>query len=244
MTHKILLIAGDSNAAGSEIDGSPDSVFNRHHSFGNVLAGKLNRQAVNIATCAATNSTISRSVLEWFQTVYNQQFHNVMVLIAWTESSRMEIPFHNPTWYNEMNPAVDWFPAESVKYLRVNSSWQGADHEKDKIKECQKFMASNTPYLEIYSANLVLQMQYFLNSMNINYVMCNTMHMFSNIEHLSFYKSLFDSNKYFEFDCDGFYQKYEKLGYKNKKALYWHHDQIPHQMFANELYNFIEKRTT
>jgi hypothetical protein len=35
---KILLIAGCSHTAGSEIDGSEDSKHNRKHSYGNQLA--------------------------------------------------------------------------------------------------------------------------------------------------------------------------------------------------------------
>ena len=38
---KIMLIAGCSHAAGSEIDGTEDSVYNRQHSFGALLAVKM-----------------------------------------------------------------------------------------------------------------------------------------------------------------------------------------------------------
>ena len=41
---KILLIAGCSHAAGSEIDGKEDSKYNREHSYGALVAKKLKRK--------------------------------------------------------------------------------------------------------------------------------------------------------------------------------------------------------
>jgi hypothetical protein len=37
-----------------------------------------------------------------------------------------------------------------------------------------------------------------------------------------------------------FYTKYKNLGYKNDKAKYWHHDEVPHQLYAAELIQFLE----
>ena len=39
-----------------------------------------------------------------------------------------------------------------------------------------------------------------------------------------------------------FYTKYKNLGYTNPNAKYWHHDQTPHAMYADELHNFIESQ--
>ena len=61
-----MLIAGCSHAAGSEIDGSEDSQFNRANSFGNVLAEQLGYKPINIAINGSTNSGIARSVIEWY----------------------------------------------------------------------------------------------------------------------------------------------------------------------------------
>jgi hypothetical protein len=37
-----------------------------------------------------------------------------------------------------------------------------------------------------------------------------------------------------------FFIKYKNLGYTNLKAKYWHHDETPHAMFADELFKFIK----
>jgi hypothetical protein len=68
---KILLIAGCSHAAGSEIDGNEDSEYNREHSYGALVAKKLKRKPINISQVGATNTGISRQVQQWFHNVYN-----------------------------------------------------------------------------------------------------------------------------------------------------------------------------
>jgi hypothetical protein len=161
---KIMLIAGGSDLAGSEIDGTEDSTYNRQHSFGNLLAAKLGYDPVNIATNGPTNSGIARSVLEWFQQNYDASTMDVFVLVGWSESIRVEAPVDWPTPYEMWNGAADWFTTSSRDYLRVNMGWKGTDaRELDIIARTQEFMAQNETYLEIYSANLVLQLQYFLN---------------------------------------------------------------------------------
>ena len=107
------------------------------------------------------------------------------------------------------------------------------------IAKCHAFMTDNLTYIETISACLVLQIQYFLKMQDIPYSMCNTMHMFSDSRHLDFYKSQIDYTRYM--DNPIFYWKYANLGYKNPKAKYWHHNEIPHQLFSNELAEFINK---
>lgn len=239
-----MLIAGCSHTAGSEIDGSEDSSYNRQHSFGNQLASKMGYRPINMAEPGSTNPTIARSVLQWFKEEYNSFTMDVYVLIGWTESSRMEVPWHRLSHYHAHNPYGNYNPTTSTNYLRVNLGWGGTDpEEKELIPEYHRFMAMNETYLEIVSANAVLQLQYFLDSKNIDYLMCNTMHMFNPTNtHLDFYKSLVDATKYYKFDNndDAFFWKYKNAGYENPKAKYWHHDEAPHRMFADELYNFIE----
>ena len=63
---KILLIAGCSHAAGSEIDGNEDSQYNRDHSFGALVAKKLKRKPVSIAQVGATNTGIADKLCNGF----------------------------------------------------------------------------------------------------------------------------------------------------------------------------------
>jgi hypothetical protein len=241
---KITLIAGCSHAAGAEIDGTEDSAYNRKNSFGNILSNKLNRKPINIASSGSTNPTIARSVIEWFSKEYNPDTMDLYVVIAWTESSRLELPVERVQWYEVSNPSIDWVSESSRPYLRINQGWTGADSwEKDLLPGYQKFIAENLIYLEITSANLALQLQYFLKMHGIDYLMCNTMHMFSNDIHLKFYLNNIDKTKYMSVndESEDFYWSYRNAGYENPKAQYWHHNEIPHQLYADKLYRFINQ---
>jgi hypothetical protein len=242
MKDRVLLITGCSNAAGSEIDGSQDSAYNRQHSFGNVLAEKLGRRAVNIALSGSSNQGMARTVLEWYSKCYHDNM-DLMVLVAWSESSRMEIPNARPTHYEEWNPASDFLSEASRDFFRVNFGYKGTfKEEQEMIERCHNFMVDpfNQIYLETISASTVLQMQYFFKLNKIDYLMCNTMHMFTKNKHIQVYLDLIDNTRYLNAtdNNQSFYWKYRNLGFTNSKAQYWHHDEQPHLMFADELYSF------
>jgi len=240
---KIMLIAGCSHASGSEIDGQPDSVYNRQHSFGNQLSIKMGYTPVNIASPSSTNSTIARSVIEWFSKEYDSNTMEVFVLVAWTESTRMEVPTDRICWYEQHSKYGDWFAETSRHYMRVNGGYEGgSEAEKEIIKPYHRFMANNETYLDIATANLVLQLQYMFKMYKVDYAMCAVMQTLTRNEHMNFYVSQIDDTKYFNL-CNSdqaFYWKYSNAGYANPKAEYWHHDEIPHSLYATELYNFIE----
>jgi hypothetical protein len=238
-----MLIAGCSHAAGSEIDGSQDSRYNREHSFGAVLASMMGYTPVNMAEPGSPNSAIARNVLDWFKQNYNKDTMDVFVVISWTESIRMEVPSERPHWYETHNPHYDFHSNSGQYYWRMNPGWDGGDREEKELTPYyHRFMAENERYLEIVSLNIVLQLQYFLKSLNIDYVMCNSMHMTTVNKHTQFYIDCIDQLKYLNLtDNDkSFYKYYRELGYENPKAKYWHHNEIPHELFAKELYNFIE----
>lgn len=239
---KIMLIAGCSHAAGAEIDGTQDSVYNRQNSFGNVFANMMGYTPVNIASSASANPTIARLVLEWFSKNYDPTTMKVFVTVAWTESSRMELPSEQGTDYASANQSADWLSFYDRRFLRINQGWPGGDgYEKRVTPYYQKFIASNLTYLEILSANLVLQLQYYFKSLGIDYVMCNTMHMFTKNSHTEFFLDLIDKKSYIDVDNNdqAFYWKYKNAGYENPKAQYWHHNEEPHRLYAEKLYNFV-----
>lgn len=240
----IMLIAGCSHSAGSEIDGSQDSKYNRQHSYGNLLAKKIDYSPINISSSGSTNASIARSVLEWCDKNYNADTMNLFVLISWTESSRMEIPAKLPTWYEGANLSADWNSKSSNNFLRINQGWLGAKGYESKIVPYyHKFIAQNLVYLEVLSANLVLQLQYFLKLHSMRYVMCNTMHMFSNDECLNFYLNLIDETRYLNLRGRdlAFYWKYRNQGFNNPKAKYWHHAEEPHRLYSEELFDLVIK---
>jgi hypothetical protein len=240
----IMLIAGCSHSAGAEIDGSQDSPYNRQNSYGNLLAKKLNYSPINISSSGSTNATIARNVLEWCSKNYNADSMNLFVLVSWTESSRMEIPSKQLTWYEGANLSADWSSETSKYFLRINQGWAGGDgYEKRTVPYYQRFIAQNLMYLEVLSANLVLQLQYFLKLHSLRYVMCNTMHMFSTSEYLDFYLNLIDESRYLDLQDPNlaFYWKFKNKGFNNPKAKYWHHNEEPHKLYADELLNFVNK---
>lgn len=244
MKDKILLISGCSHAAGSEIDGTEDSIYNRQHSFGNLLAKKLGYRPVNISAGASNNQCISRTIIEWCEEFYDPNNIDLKVLIAWTESTRLDVPMNRTVWYEHWNTSSDYISKVSREYIKVNLGHTGLDkEEQEMIKIYHQFIIQNPVFIELLSANLVLQMQYFLQLHKIDYIMCNTMHMFGDDHHLNFYLKLIDKTKYYNLQDNQqcFYWKYKNLGYYNPKAKFWHHGEIPHQLFADELYNFYKE---
>ena len=241
---KILLIAGCSHTSGSEIDGSEDSKYNRKHSFGGVLATQLNRRSINIAQVAMSNSGIARSVMNWFKRQYNHISMDVAVLIAWTESTRMENIRIQPAYYQSSAMSCDWFDNTSNDYYRINMGFFGGPGEdKEMFKFFHEYMARFPELAEITNANYVIQVQNYLKLLNVPYLMCNAMHMFSNppCRHLKQYLDFIDTDRYYKMmdNSNSFYTKYKNLGYTNEKAKYWHHGEEPHRAYADELYKFI-----
>lgn len=245
MKEKILLIAGCSHAAGSEIDGQPDSIHNRQHSFGNQLAVKMGRKAINIASTGASNQAIARTIIEWLDECYDANTMDLFVLVSWTESCRIDFPMNRPTHHEHWNPASEYVSSSARDYIRINMAYKGADdEERYKIATCQTFMAFTPVFFEILTANLILQIQYFLNSKSIDYLMCNTMYLLSESHHFNFYIDKIDQNKYLNLlnNDESFYWKYRNAGFLNPNAKYWHHGEEPHALFAEELYNFYLTR--
>lgn len=244
MKQKVLLIAGGSDPAGSEMDGNEDSLLNRQNSFGNLLAKKIGYKPINIAISGSANSGIARSVIEWFSTEYDPNTMDVFVLIGFADSIRMEAPWHRPTWHDKNNPFVDWFSSTSVEYMRITPALKKYNDDEDLIEDYQRFMACAENYLQIYSANLVLQLQYFFNSKKIPYLLLNTLYMFDKtIPQLKWYLQQIDNKRYINFDNndEAFFTRYANQGYKNELARYFHHGVEPHKLYADYLYQYITK---
>lgn len=242
-----MLIAGCSHAAGSEIDGNEDSEYNRHNCFGSLLGNRLGYSPVNLAVAGNSNSGIARSILKWFEANYDPSKMEVIVLAAWTDSTRAEVPVdHN------MNPPgsshVNWLDVTLNRFYRLTFGWEGDPRtpgEVEMTKKFHRFIAENGKFMEILSLNYIMQIEYFLKSKNVKYIMCSSMPVYydKNNEHLGFYLSLIDYTKYYGLHnaTESFYLKYKDLGYTNPKAKYWHHAEEPHQIFAEELYNYIQE---
>ena len=239
----ILLSVGCSHAAGFEIDGTEDSVFNRQHSFGNILGNKLGYRPINIAFPGSTNATIARGTMEWFSEVYDPDVMKVFVLVAWTDATRMELPSRVVSPYNTSYPFGDWNSPSIENYKRILLGYHGYNPEQQSfIRNYHNFIMMNEQYLQIASVNMALQMQYFFSLHQVKYLMCNAISAPRRSKCLDFYLNQIDSNRYRELDNERetFYVKYRDEGYINPLAKYWHHGEKPHELYAEELLKFIE----
>jgi hypothetical protein len=241
---KIMLIAGCSNAAGSEIDGTFDSVYNRQHSFGNLLASRLGYTPINAAMGGTSNPAIARTVLSWFKQKYDPSTMDVFVLIAWSEAIRIDYPSPFRVDYTDQNSTADFYTAVTENFMQINAGWPGvSDEEKTIVSYWQKFQAQQEVVCQTTTVNAVLQMQYFLNMVGCKYLMCNTMCVFTDqYKQLQFYYDLIDTTRYMHAfdDSKSFYWYYRNLGYVNPKAQYWHHDETPHALYADQLLEFVK----
>ena len=239
---KVLLIVGCSHAAGHEIDGEMDSQYNRAHSFGAKLAERLHRKPVNLGMGGLSNQGIARTVLRWVDREWNPDTQDLMVLVCWSECSRMEVPVkHNALCYHQ---SPEYPMHVNNMYYQVNVSWQGgSEEEKQFIMPLQNFMCEHVKFLETLGAMQVLMLQNFLENTGIEYIMCNTMDMFTPGPHLANYTSLIDTKYYYNAydNTKSFYWYYRDMGYTNPKAQYWHHDEVPHELYAQELYDFYRR---
>ena len=268
---KYLLVVGCSHAAGAEIDGNQDSAYNRKHSYGNLLAKKLNRIPVNIAIGAMSNGAISRMVLNWVDKFYDSDTMDLFVLVSWTEATRIDLPVPYHIDYKFAAPSVDYYTDVNERFLQINAGWVGyTSYEQSIVPYWHHYQATQEPKCFFETMIHVLHTQHYLKSKGVEYMMCNTMKTLPNEDgsidfdmyvayegeenekHLykcndkngaMFYIDLLDKTRYKDpFDVNkSFYRYYKNLGYANSKAKYWHHGKDAHADYAKLLYKFYKE---
>lgn len=242
---RILLTVGCSHAAGNEIDGEGESHYNRTHNFGAKLAERLRRRSINKALGGLCNQGIARTAMRFVDRYWDRETQDLMVLVCWTENSRMEIPVMQAQMQYYPEGTEDYKMHTNNMYYQMNMGWPGGtEEEKEFLGDYQRFMATNLKFLETLSAMQVIMLQNLFKAENIPYLMCNTMEMFTPGPHLSNYLSMIDAKNYYNaFDnTRSFYWYYRNKGYENANAEYWHHDETPHELYAQELYNFYRSQ--
>ena len=240
-----LLIAGCSNTAGFEISGIQDCRHNRRKSFGNQLAKKMGLEPVNIALGASSNPAIVRSVREWI----SEHGAPAHVLVGYTELTRIDFPSPYPIWYEEMNPAVDWYNGYMDQFMQLNSGWHGAnDIERELIPYWHDYQVRHEKMMWLHTVNLQWGLQEFLVNRDIDYTFCNTLYMYPDEGDEVFDRycgrdwAHIDTSKYLyaRDNSKCFYWYYKNKGYENVNAEYWHHSEEPHALYAEVLYDFIQ----
>ena len=236
------LIAGCSHSAGFEIDGTEDSVYNRSRSYGAVLSSMLNLIPHNISLGAQSNSAIARSVIDYIESDTTNTIS--FVIVGWTEMTRIDLPSGHDVDHDGSNPAVDTFTAINKRWLQINSGWEGfTPYEKSIMPYWHEFMYNKSDILDLITVKEMLLVQQYLDSKGIDYVFCNTMLPYKETRYTAWYWKLITDSRC-HWDHEGFFFKYKALGYENPKAKYWHHNELPHRLWAEELYNHIAERST
>ena len=246
-----MLIAGCSHAAGSEIDGNLSSTDNRKASFGNVLAGMIDHEPINIARNGSSNSAIHRSVLNWFtlnKDIVENINNNIFVLVNWAESCRIEAPVPHSIGINQ-DTCADWADPSFLDSLQVNAATDFntvAHQERNQFAIAQRYMVNSEEATEILTAKDALSLQYFFKAEGIRYLMTNSGIAFNNrnMKHLKPYLTKIDSKRYYKYrDNDfGFYEKYKQEGMLNPNAKYGHHGADAHLSRASDLLNYIKQK--
>jgi hypothetical protein len=244
-----LLIAGCSQAAGHEINGEQDCEYNRQHSFGNLLAQRLDREPVNVAQGGLSNAGIVRSVMTWFHEVHDPA-DDVAVLVAWSEACRLDIPQSPEVDY--ANPAADHYFNSHRDFLQVNISMEITpemnENEQRNILCAQRFMIEQQAYCEIQTMQNIMMLQNYFAARGVQYLMCSTMELY-NANSLGrpnkwtrHYLPFVNTDVFMDFnDPDAwFYWHYRNAGYENPLAKYWHHDEEPHALYADKLYDYVK----
>ena len=234
------IVAGCSHSAGFEIDGTEDSAYNRSKSYGNVLSTMLKLEPHNISLGAQSNSAIARTVIDYCENNNDVSF----VVVGWSEMTRISLPSGHDVDHIGSNSTVDTYTKVNSRYLEINSGWEGfTDYEKSIMPYWHEFMYNKSDMLDLISVKEILLVQQYLSAKGIDYVFCNTMLPYKPTRYTEWYWNLIDDSKCM-WDAEGFFFKYKALGYVNPKAQYWHHDETPHRLWAEELYNHIAERTT
>ena len=244
-----MLIAGCSHTGGYEIDGTMDSPYNREHSFGGLLAKEYHRRPIHLAAGGVSNSYILRNVLLWFANNYDPETQDVFCVVGWTDSSRWEIPMEEGQDIERNNPCLDWFSKKHNDYLSVQLGWvhpnrpEFPEQDQESMQHTYHNLIAGFPeQMEILSFNYALQIQSFLKSLNIDYVMLDTLHNFdlSNIW-LSPMANLIDTTRYLNpGDPDqAFFTKYDRLGYTNISQDFQHLGADAHAEYAKEIQLFL-----
>ena len=90
----------------------------------------------------------------------------LMLLVCWTEPTRLEMPSDKERNYQSASTDTAWYEKGSDYFYKVIIGWNGGDEEEQRCTpDLHRFMANHQPYLEVSNISiLILQIQYLLQS--------------------------------------------------------------------------------
>lgn len=239
---KTLVAVGCSHMAGAELDGiDTDSIFNKENCFAAQLAKKLGYSYINLSVNGASNQFIHRKIVEYI-THYMENPNDVLFLIGWTSSQRMELRYADNNDYEHFSFA-DY---KDQKYFPFTSGTDSKLILDPKMKKLNKFVDILFEYhlKENERATLAYSAQQTLKSLSIPYFMINTCNGIQHTEYTSPIIDKLDKNCYYipEKDESAYFPYCLKaLGHK-KFGKYWHHFKPAHDDYAEFLYNMLLER--
>lgn len=240
---KKLLIVGCSHAAGFEILGTEDSAESRQLSFGNVLARKIGRKPINVAMGGLSNSAILRTMIDYVEKHHDEEKDDLFVLVAWSEPMRVDVPVTSEGHlYNGKYKSPDMRFISNCNFRQIVGPPDPnnlRDYERPYVdivleRECE-------PFFDIMTLTQVIAAQGYLEKKNIKYIMCNSMTPPSITPFTASYFSAINKTRFMDllYPEKSFYFYYRDLGYENTRATYWHHDAVPHELYAKKLEQWI-----
>lgn len=254
VTNGMLYANGDSFVFGMEIlgDDSRDPE-NKNKSFAAHLANLLNVEQVNSSYNSCTNDFIFRKTLIDLEEILaaGKNPSDVFVLIGWTALHREEIVAKHILDYYHAGRAYKFrsdsqehtdfgtffiSPSHSQKMkIIANGTVQTIDIVKDAAEFCSMFFWDDD-FQQEKAESKILALQNYLENKGFRYLFVNTCGTYKDFK-------MIDATDpgFFMFNQSFF--EWGKENYPDSIRLKNHFDEIPHQKYADLLFDYITKNS-
>lgn len=252
--YKNLYANGDSFVFGMEILGDDNRNFeNKNKSFAAHLAKSLDRNLVNNSYNSCTNEFIFRKTIIDLENLIKAGTNpnDTFVVIGWTALHREEIVAKHILDYYHAGKAYKFksdsqehtdfgtffiSPSHSQKMRIVaNGTVQTIDIVKDAAEFCSMFVWDDD-FQQEKAESKILALQNYLEHKGFRYLFVNTCGTYKEFK-------LIDcvNPRFFSFEQSFF--EWGKQHYPNNIRLKNHFDELPHQKYADLLFDHITKNS-
>jgi hypothetical protein len=253
---RVLVINGCSHTAGSEIDGPGigDSPSCRSLSFGNLVAERMGRTAINMAYPGGSNDRICRSSMSWIadniEKILNKEL-DVFFLIHWTSSERADYHFSQQNFGDPDLLKIKFSSYCEDPYYKSFTS-QSPIPETGRIGIQDVAKAYKTLFInsfETWSDNKIkniISLQGILKQFNIPYWFGDSFYFdYCNTPTFQKLTKLIDTKYFPYYNCKdmSYYWMCSNAGFKNQDSTnrLWHLGKDAHKFYANWLINEISR---
>lgn len=253
---KVLVINGCSHTAGSEIDGAGvgDSPTCRSNSFGNLIAERVGREAINMAYPGGSNERICRSSMAWLgdnlEKILNKEL-DVFFLVHWTGFERFDYHFSQERFGDPDLLKIKFSSyCEDPHYQSFTNQSPVPDwgrRETQEVVRAYKTMFLNS--FETWSDNKIkniISLQGILKQFNIPYWFGDSFYVdYCNTPTFQKLTKVLDT-KYFPYynrKDMSYYWMCSDAGFKNQDTSnkLWHLGREAHKFYADWLFTELTK---